>query len=75
MDDPANPAYGTIQSLSRLGNSPDAQAIDDEIASVEHTMFASTDSLPILTIVIPVGQRIIRAVWEMTCVQVAWPFL
>lgn len=32
-------------------------------------------SLPILTIVIPVGMRMMRAVWEMTCIQVAWPFL
>ncbi len=50
-DDPANPAYGTIQSLARLGSSPDAQAVDDEIASVERSLFPSSDSLPLLSIV------------------------
>lgn len=43
-------------------------------AALDHVL-ALAVTLPVLTIVIPVGQRIIRAVWEMTCVQVAWPFL
>jgi hypothetical protein len=43
-------------------------------AALDHVL-ALAVTLPILTIVIPVGQRMIRAVWELTCVQVAWPFL
>lgn len=43
-------------------------------AALDHVL-ALAVTLPVLTIVIPVGERIIRAVWEMTCVQVAWPFL
>lgn len=43
-------------------------------AALDHVLVLAV-TLPILTIVIPMGQRMIRAVWEMTCVQVAWPFL
>ena len=50
-DDPANPSYGTIQSLRRLGTSPSALTIDDEIASAEHALFPNSESLPLLTIV------------------------
>jgi hypothetical protein len=50
-DDPANPQYATIQSLRRLGSSPDARTVDDEIASAERTLFPSSDPLPLLGIV------------------------
>jgi hypothetical protein len=50
-DDPANPAYATIQSLRRIGDSPDAQTVDSEIASIERSMFASSDPLPVLSII------------------------
>ena len=50
-DDPANPAYATIQSLRRIGDSPDARTIDYEIAAIERTMFSSSDPLPLLQIV------------------------
>ena len=50
-DDPSNPAYSTIQSLRRLGDSPDARTIDYEIAQIERSMFSSADPLPLLTII------------------------
>lgn len=50
-DDPANPAYATIQSLTRLGSSPDARTIDAEIESAERAMFPNVDPLPLLSIV------------------------
>ena len=50
-DDPANPQYATIQSLRRLGSSPDARVIDDEIATVERSLFPSSDPLPVLSII------------------------
>lgn len=50
-DDPANPQYATIQSLKRLGSYPDARAVDDEIASVERSLFPGADPLPLLSIV------------------------
>lgn len=50
-DDPSNPQYGTIQSLKRLGNYPDAGTVDDEIATVEHSLFPGADPLPLLSIV------------------------
>lgn len=31
--------------------------------------------LPLATIVVPTGMRIIRAVYDMTAVMVSWPFL
>lgn len=31
--------------------------------------------MPLATIVVPTGMRIIRAVYDMTVVMVAWPFL
>lgn len=50
-DDPANPQYATIQSLRRLGSSPDAREIDDEIAAAERSLFPSSDPMPLLTII------------------------
>jgi len=50
-DDPANPAYGTIQSLRRVRGSYTSSAIDDEIARVERDVFGSTQSLPWVDIV------------------------
>ncbi|MEA2326591.1 MAG: hypothetical protein QOE68_1550 [Thermoanaerobaculia bacterium] len=50
-DDPANPAYSTIQSLTRLGTSPDARTIDAEIASAERTLFPGSDPMPLLSII------------------------
>jgi hypothetical protein len=43
-------------------------------ASLDHILVLAV-TLPVLTIVIPVGERILRAVWEMSCVEVSWPFL
>jgi len=43
-------------------------------AALDYILVLSA-TLPVLTIVIPVGMRMMRAVWEMTCLQVAWPFL
>lgn len=31
--------------------------------------------LPLAAIVIPLGIRVIRLVYEMTCVFIAWPFM
>jgi hypothetical protein len=50
-DDPANPQYATIQSLRRLGSSPSAYTIDNEVAAIERSMFGSSDSLPLLSII------------------------
>ena len=49
-DDPANPDYGTIQSLRRIRSSTDAATVDSEIAAVERTIFPTADPLPLLTI-------------------------
>lgn len=43
-------------------------------ATLDHILVLAV-TLPILTIVIPLGRRMIRAVWELTCLQVAWPFM
>jgi hypothetical protein len=50
-DDPANPAYRTIQSLKHVRNSWSSDAIDDEIARVERDTFGATESVPLLGIV------------------------
>ena len=50
-DDPANPAYRTIQSLKRVRGSYTSDAIDDEIARVERDAFGTTESMPWLAIV------------------------
>ena len=50
-DDPANPNYGTIQALRRLGSSPDASTVDEEIATMERAMFSGADPLPLLSII------------------------
>jgi hypothetical protein len=50
-DDPANPAYATIQSLKRVRGSYSSDAIDDEIARVERDAFGTTESVPLLAIV------------------------
>ena len=49
-DDPANPAYSTIQALQRIRSSPSASTVDDEIASLERTLFPGSDPLPLLSI-------------------------
>ena len=51
QDDPANPAYSTIQSLQRLRGSADPRAIDSEIADVERSLIPGADPLPLLTII------------------------
>lgn len=51
QDDPANPAYSTIQALNRIRSTPDAATIDSEIAALESTLFAGSEPLPLLTIV------------------------
>lgn len=32
-------------------------------------------TLPMVLIAVTMGKRIMQLVWEMLCVQVAWPFL
>lgn len=49
-------------------------AIRHGAATLDYVLVLSV-TLPVLTIVIPVGMRMMRAVWELTCLQVAWPFL
>ena len=51
QDDPANPAYSTIQALRRVRDTPDAATVDSEISALESTIFSQSDSLPLLTIV------------------------
>jgi hypothetical protein len=43
-------------------------------AALDYVLVLSA-TFPVLTIVIPIGLRMMRAVWELTCLQVAWPFL
>jgi hypothetical protein len=50
-DDPANPAYSTVQALSRIRYSADPHTIDTEIASLERGLFPGSDPLPILSII------------------------
>jgi len=50
-DDPANPAYATIQSLKHVRGSYSSDAIDDEIARAERDAFGTTESVPLLAIV------------------------
>lgn len=50
-DDPSNPSYSTIQSLKRLRDNPDSRTIDYEIASLERSLFPSSDPLPLLSII------------------------
>jgi len=50
QDDPANPDYGTIQSLSRIRSSTDPATVDSEIAAVERTIFPASDPVPLLSI-------------------------
>ena len=50
QDDPANPAYPTIQALKRVRQSPDPATVDAEIAALEHALFPAADPIPFLTI-------------------------
>lgn len=50
QDDPANPDYGTIQSLNRVRSSTDPATVDAEIAAVERTIFPASEPIPFLTI-------------------------
>jgi hypothetical protein len=50
-DDPANPAYDTIQALEHVRRSTDADTIDSEIATAERQLFPSADPLPLASIV------------------------
>src|SRR5438270_435177 len=50
-DDPANPAYDTIQSLAPLRRYTDADTIDDEIAKTERTVFPNSDPVPLAHLV------------------------
>ncbi len=49
-DDPANPAYRTIQSLRHVRGSWSSNVIDDEIAVAERDAFGTTESLPLMSI-------------------------
>ncbi len=51
QDDPANPAYSTIQALGRIRSDPDAATVDREISALESTVFHGGESVPLLTIV------------------------
>lgn len=51
QDDPANPAYGTVQALKRIRSDADARTIDEEIAEIERELFGGASSLPLLTII------------------------
>src|ERR1051326_8971456 len=50
-DDPANPAYDTIQSLARVRRYTTADTIDDEIAKTERRVFPSSDPIPLAHLV------------------------
>jgi hypothetical protein len=50
-DDPANPAYDTIQSLARVRHNTDDYTVDDEIAKAERAVFPSSDPIPLAHIV------------------------
>jgi hypothetical protein len=50
QDDPANPDYGTIESLNRIRSSTDPATVDSEIAAVERSLFPTADPVPLLTI-------------------------
>lgn len=50
QDDPANPAYSTIQALRRIRETPDPVAVDSEIAALENTLFPGVESVPLLTV-------------------------
>ncbi|HXG57604.1 MAG TPA: hypothetical protein VNL91_01100 [Thermoanaerobaculia bacterium] len=51
QDDPANPAYRTVQSLERIRADADARSLDDEIDKIERELFGSGSPLPLLSIV------------------------
>lgn len=50
-DDPANPAYDTIQSLARVRRYTDDDTVDDEIAKAERAVFSNSDPVPMAHIV------------------------
>lgn len=56
QDDPANPDYSTVQALKRIRTNADAETIDAEIAGVEHDLFPSGESLPLLTFISNIRQ-------------------
>lgn len=51
QDDPANPAYATIQALNRIRDTTDPDTVDYEIAQMERSLFTSYGSIPLLAIV------------------------
>jgi len=51
QDDPNNPNSAAIESLKRVRGSYDRDAIDDEIARVETSLFPGMQSVPIYTVV------------------------
>src|ERR1051326_5478734 len=50
-DDPANPAYDTIQSLAHVRRYTDENTIDEEIAKTERAVFPGSDPVPLAHIV------------------------
>jgi len=50
QDDPSNPAYPTIKALTRIRSTPDAETVDGEIAALESSLFPTSQSVPLLTI-------------------------
>ena len=51
QDDPANPAYPTIQALNRIRGTTEPATVDYEIAQLENSLFTSSSSIPLLAIV------------------------
>lgn len=51
QDDPANPAYATIQALRRIRDNTTPSTVDDEISELERSLFPSSEPMPLLAIV------------------------
>ena len=52
QDDPRNPAYETLQTLGRLRQRPDPEAIDVEIGRLERRLFPSFSPVPTTTLIL-----------------------
>jgi hypothetical protein len=51
QDDVDNPAYPAIRALQRVRATTEPRVIDDEIATLEHSVFPSSSSLPVTTVI------------------------
>lgn len=52
QDDPRNPGYETLQTLGRLRQRPDPEAIDVEIGRLERRLFPALPPLPATTLIL-----------------------